>query len=232
VTPSLPLLEGLPLDATSWEQTPLVVRQVVVQLLALLQQQTARIATLEARLSQTSRNSDRPPSSDPPFVTKPSSSTTTGTPGAKPGHPGYRQALLAPTEIIEVTPEPCACGQREFSATTPYYTHQVIELPEIRMAVTHIVLHEAQCPGCGRLHKAGLPAEHRYGYGPRLTALIGELSGGQRDSRTAVQEFCASVLGIPISRGDSTVCGSRLGRHSTALRGHCPAGEEGAGQLY
>jgi transposase len=34
-----------------------------------------------------------------------------------------------------------------------------------------------------------------------LTALIGELSGGQRDSRTAVQEFCTSVLGLPISRG-------------------------------
>jgi transposase len=34
-----------------------------------------------------------------------------------------------------------------------------------------------------------------------LTALIGELSGCQRDSRSAVQEFCASVLGVSISRG-------------------------------
>ena len=34
-----------------------------------------------------------------------------------------------------------------------------------------------------------------------MTALIGELSGGQRDSRSAVQEFCQSVLGVPISRG-------------------------------
>jgi transposase len=53
----------------------------------------------------------------------------------------------------------------------------------------------------GRLGKAELPAEYRYGYGPRLTALIGELSGSQRDSRSAVQEFCTSVLGVPISRG-------------------------------
>jgi transposase len=43
--------------------------------------------------------------------------------------------------------------------------------------------------------------EHRYGYGPRLTALIGELSGSQRASRSAVQEFCTSMLGIPMSRG-------------------------------
>jgi transposase len=116
----LPMPAGVPLDAASWDQTPLAVRQVIVQLLAVIQHQAARIAVLEARLSLTSRTSDRPPSSDPPFVTKPSSSTTTGTPGAKPGHPGHRQALLAPTEIIEVKPEPCACGQREFSATAPY----------------------------------------------------------------------------------------------------------------
>jgi transposase len=201
VAAALPLPAGLPLDATSWEQTPLVVRQVVVQLLAVIQQQQARIAALEARLSQNSRTSDRPPSSDPPFVTRSSSSTTKGTPGAKPGHPGHRQALLAPTEVIEVTPDVCGCGQQEFPEARAYYTHQVIELPEIQMAVTHVVLHETRCPRCGRRLKAELPAAYRYGYGPRLTALVGELSGGQRDSRTAVQEFCASVLGVPMSRG-------------------------------
>src|SRR5262249_5319264 len=137
----------------------------------------------------------------PPCVKPPSSSTAKGTPGAKPGHPGHRQALLAPTEVIEVKPESCACGQTEFPATIPYYTHQVIELPEIQMAVKHMVLHAAHCPRCGHLIKAELPAEHRYGYGPRLMALIGELSGSQRDSRSMVQEFCRSVLGVPISRG-------------------------------
>ena len=109
---------------------------------------------------------------------------------------------MAPTEVIEVTPDACACGQQEFPATTPYYTHQVIELPEIQMAVTHVVLHEAHCPRMWPPRsKPQLPAEYRYGYGPRLTALIGELSGGQRGSRSAVQEFCTSVLGVPISRG-------------------------------
>jgi transposase len=198
---SLPLPAGLSLDAASWEQTPLAVRHVVIHLLAVIQQQTARIAALEARLSQNSRTSDRPPSSDPLCVTRPSSSTTKGTPGAKLGHPGHRQALLAPTEVIDVTPDVCPCGQQEFPTTVPYHTHQVIELPEIQMAVTHVVLHEGHCPGCGRLLKAELPAEYRYGYGPRFTALIGELSGSQRGSRSAVQEFCISVLGMPISRG-------------------------------
>jgi transposase len=110
VASSLLLPARVPLEAASWEQTLFLMRQVVVHLLAVIQQQTARIAALEARLSQNSRNSDRPPSSDPPFVTKLSCSTTQGTPGAKPGHPGHRQALLGPTEVVEVTPDACACG--------------------------------------------------------------------------------------------------------------------------
>jgi transposase len=147
------------------------------------------------------RNSDRPPSSDPPFVTRPSSSTTKETPGTKPGHPGHRQTLLAPTEVIEVMPTICACGQQEFPATMPHHTHQVIELPEIQMAVTHVVLHEPHCLRGGRFLNAELPAEYRYGYGPPFTALIGELPGSHRNSRSTVQEFCRSVLGVPMSRG-------------------------------
>jgi transposase len=220
VAPFIPLPAGLSLDAAHWEQTPLVVRQVVVHLLAVIQQQAVRIAALEARVSQSSSNSDRPPSSDPPCVKPSSSSTAKGTPGAKPGHPGHRQALLAPTEVIELKPESCPCGQTEFPATTPHSTHQVIELPEIQMVVKHMVLHVPHCPRCGRLLKASLPEAVRYGYGPRLTALIGELSGPQRDSRSAVQEFCTSVLGVPISQGAIQRCVNRV---SDAIKPHYEA---------
>jgi transposase len=96
----------------------------------------------------------------------------------------------------------------------------VIELPEIQMAVTHVVLHETRCLRCGHLLKAELPAEDRDGYGPRLTALIGELSGSQRDSRSAVQEFCTSVLGVRISRG---AIQRAVDRVSEAIRPHYEA---------
>jgi transposase len=201
VSTCVPLPAGIPVDGPRWEQTPLVVCQLIMYLLAVIRQQAARITALEAHASQNSRNSGRPPSSDSPYEKRTPRSGTQGQPGAKPGHTGHRQALLVPTEVLEVTPERCVCGQREFPAPTPYYTHQVIELPEIQMAVTHVVLHETHCPRCGRLVKASIPAEYGYGYGPRLTALIGELSGSQRSSRSAVQEFCRSVLGVPISRG-------------------------------
>ena len=231
---SLPLPAGLPLDAASWEQTPLVVRQVVVQLLAVIQQQASA-----DRRARSSPVPELPQLRSSPLVRSAVCETarlalaTKGDPGAKPGHPGHRQALLAPTEVIEVKPEACACGQQEFPATTPYYTHQVIELPEIQMAVTHVVLHETRCPRCGRLLKAELPAEYRYGYGPRLTALIGELSGSQRDSRSAVQEFCTSVLGVPISRG---AIQRAVDRVSEAITPHYEAiaekARERAGQLH
>jgi transposase len=177
------------------------VQQWVVQQEARMRRLEARIAEFEARLQQRSRNSDRPPSSDPPYEKPTTRSRMQGRPGAKPGHRGHQQALVAPPEVIEVKPPACACGQTELPGTCPYYTHQVIELPEIQMVVKHWVLHEAQCPQCGQVVKAQVPLAAQAGYGPRLTALMGELSGPQRDSRSAVQEFCQSVLGVRLSRG-------------------------------
>jgi len=135
VVASVPLPEGLPFDAASWEQTPSVVQQLVVQLLTVIGQQEERIralegrvAELEARGQRNSSNSDRPSSSDPPWVKAKTPGEAKRTPGARPGHPGHHHALLEPTEIIEVRPAPCLCGRTEFPGTTPYYTHQVIGL--------------------------------------------------------------------------------------------------------
>ena len=97
--------------------------------------------------------------------------------GGKPGHPGHRQVLLPPTAVQELRPERCACGHTTFALTTPYHTHQVIELPPIAMEVTHWVLHQGWCPACGRWSKAQVPAEHATGYGPRFSALMGEVAG-------------------------------------------------------
>jgi hypothetical protein len=51
---------------------------------------------------------------------------------AYPGHPGHRQALLAPTDTRVLTPHQCACGNTAWALTRPYHTHQVIELPVIQ----------------------------------------------------------------------------------------------------
>jgi transposase len=208
VVACLPVPEGLSLDAATWKQTPLVVQPLVMPLLTVTRPQEERIKTLEARLAaleargqQHSRHADRPPSSDPPWVQPKPPGRPKGTPGARPGHPGHRQALLEPTEVIEVKPPACVWGQRVGLDMSPFDTHQVIELPESTMIVRHLVLHEACCPQCGRVTNAHVPPEACAGYGPRLTALIGELSGRQRSSRRAVPEFCQAVLGVAISQG-------------------------------
>ena len=86
-------------------------------------------------------------------------------------------------------PEPCACGSDEFDLISPYYTHQVIELPPIEMEVTHWVLHQGCCQACGRWRKAQVPSEHATGYGPRFSALMGELAGIYGNGRRMVQSF-------------------------------------------
>jgi hypothetical protein len=39
---------------------------------------------------------------------------------------------LQPAEVIAVKPRLCACGRRESPEVTPYYTHQILELPDIQ----------------------------------------------------------------------------------------------------
>lgn len=97
----------------------------------------------------------------------------------------------------------------------PFYTHQHIELPEIEMDVTHSVLNQCQCEKCGKTVKAQLPRENQPGYGPRLSALIAELSGIEGSSRFTVQSFCQSVLGFSISTG---AIQNVIDRASTALK--------------
>jgi transposase len=193
-----------PFVPQDWEHTPAAVQAYVHTLQDELTQLRERVEALEARLTQNSTTSHRPPSSDSPYQ-KPRQRTTTATSsrkaGGQPGHPGHRQMLLPPTTVQEVRPERCACGSTTFALTTPYHTHQVIELPPIAMDVTHWVLHQGWCPDCGRWTKAQVPAEHVTGYGPRCSALMGELAGTYGNGRRMVQTLCASVLGVPISLG-------------------------------
>ena len=159
-----------------------------------------RIEALEKRVNATSSNSSKPPSTDTPFAKKKDSGKK-GKAGGKKGHRGSRYQMLTPTREEKLFPSTCPCGGREFNRCKPYYTHQHLELPEVTLSVTHLILHGGRCVCCGRVNKSTLPAEYRTGYGPRLSAVIAELAGSHGDSRTTIQNFCASVLGFSISLG-------------------------------
>jgi transposase len=192
----VPLPKELGIPAEDWQQTPRSVRLVLLTLLK-------RLEALEARLHQDSSNSSRPPSTDAPSTKRQRRTKTTERrkAGAKPGHPGHPQVLLEPTATVTLFPDVCTCGHAVFADLRPYHIHQVIELPVIRPEVTHWRLHQGWCLSCGTLCKATIPSEHGSGYGPRLTAYVGEMAGMVGASRSAVQALCASVFSIPLSKG-------------------------------
>src|SRR5438128_349071 len=80
---------SFPFTPQDWEQTPPAVQAYVRTLCDEVTQLHDRVETLEARLTQNSTTSSKPPSSDSPY-TKPqrhAPSTTPRKAGGKPGHP-------------------------------------------------------------------------------------------------------------------------------------------------
>src|SRR3982750_4458441 len=93
----------------------------VAELTALLEQSFARIADLEARLKQSSKNSSKPPSAD--GLAKPAPKSLRGKsgrgPGRPPGQPGTTLEQVAdPDVIVRHAPSVCAgCGDGLTGAT-------------------------------------------------------------------------------------------------------------------
>src|SRR5438552_13294112 len=60
------------------------------------------VAALEARLGKDSRTSSRPPSSDPPWQTRPPQAPSGRQRGGQPGHEGTSRILLEPEAVDAV----------------------------------------------------------------------------------------------------------------------------------
>lgn len=200
-----------PFSNEDFQATPEPVRRYIIQLenvVVKLFKETEdlkkRVTELENKLNQNSQNSSKPPSSDPPYK-KPPKKRKKGKRkrGGQKGHKGHQQKLMGPTIENMLFPEICSCGCSAFDpeSMTSFYTHQVIELPKIEMDVLHFILNQGRCTQCGNVVKAQIPKERQTGYGPRLSALIAEVSGIQGNSREAVRTFCRSVFGFSISSG-------------------------------
>jgi transposase len=210
-------------DAELEKLPPSVLRLIIRRLLVHMAGQDQRIKALEAevsqlkaKLGQNSSNSNKPPSSDPPYQEN-NPNPKKGKSGGRKGHKGHRQQLLTPTKTEPVHPGPCSCGCRTFKELRPYYTHQHIELPEIIMTVIHFILYQGKCTACGKIGKGYIPAEHSTGFGPRLSALVAEIGGIDGNSRETIQSFCSAVLGVKISLG---AIQKIIDRASAAIKPH------------
>lgn len=177
----------------------------------------ARIAELEARLNQNSRNSSRPPGSDSPFVKPaPKSLRKKGVrrPGRPDGQPGTTLAQVdEPDAVLVHEPEVCAgCG--DSLAGRPVAgreRRQVIDLPQIVPQVTEHQLVARRC-SCGQVTKAlgpmgvGAPVQ----YGPRIAGLAVGLWHGQFLGKARVAQIMGSVFGAPMVPGTVASMATRL----------------------
>ena len=190
-----------------WDRTPKSVRDAYERLETIVLKLLERVDALEIQINKNSRNSSKPPSTDSPYdknsvdAEDDSGNKKNGKPGPKKGHIGYKQKLMESTNKIDIMPDRCSCGNDKFKEIESFYTHQEIELPEIEMIVNHFNLHKGKCCECGNLVKSTVPKEHSTGYGPRLSAFIGEVAGIQGNSRDTIKTFCSSVLNFHISPG-------------------------------
>jgi len=169
----------------------------------------------QRRLSQDSRNSSHPPSSDPPKSraerrreARAKAKELSRKAGGQPGHVGKHREMASPEQVDQSTehwPEACSCGHR-FSGSEERVgdsvIHQKWELPPIRPLIFEYELLRLRCPCCGRPRLAGLPCGvSGSAFGPRIEAHIATLAGVFRLSRRQVAEVVSQMLGIPISVG-------------------------------
>ncbi len=197
-----------------WAHTPESVQLALLSLLDIVRSQSAQIKELQtlvrelqAKLGQTSRNSSKPPSSDPPSAPpSPPRPARARKAGGQVGHEGHQRPLLPPEQVqdpIELQPEHCPRCQTALGANlpdvAPLRRTQVWELPPIEPIITEYRQHTVCCPHCQQFVTAELPAAAPPGaFGPRATALMGLLRGRYHLSLDDVVEFFTDVCQLPL----------------------------------
>jgi transposase len=212
---------GLAIPPEDWERTPLSVQAVVITLwqenqvlkqqVASLQQQVnvlrAEVEKLSEQLKKNSRNSSKPPSSDPPQKrTYPKPEPSGRKKGAQPGHPGKGRKLkpaMQVNRVVSSKPMACAaCGALLLGEDPHPVRHQVSELPRIEPEVIEYQLHTLICCVCGAQNAAEWPAGMPKGsFGERLQATVGYLSGRFGISHRDIEEALETIFHVEISLG-------------------------------
>ena len=196
-----------------WERTPPEAQAYIRALEARVETMASmvhtlqeQVRTLQEQLNQTSQNSSRPPSSDPPQHRRPRRPQSHRRRGGQPGHPGHTRPLIPVEEVDEVVvikPEQCTHCQAPLSGDDPKpWRHQVIEIPPFKPVVTEYQWHQLTCPACGATTRAPWPAGVPSGtYGPRVQATVALCTGSYRLSKRTTQQAMEEVFGVPMSVG-------------------------------
>src|SRR5499433_3844998 len=194
-----------------WDRIPPEVRAYIETLKGQVKTLTSMVHTLQEQVrtlqeqhNQTSRNSSRPPSSDPPQSQRLRRPRGQRRRGGQPGHPGHTRTLVPVEEVdtvVVLKPKQCRSCQALLSGddTSPF-RHQVIEIPPVKPVITEYQWHQVTCPACGETTRAPWPAGVPSGtYGPRVQATVALCTGAYRLSKRMTQQMMEEVFGIPVS---------------------------------
>jgi transposase len=190
-----------------WAATPAPVRELVDALVANCEQLRQRVADLEERVRQTSRNSSKSPSSDPPSAPRRVQRPPSGRKrGGQKGHKGQGRNLKPReqvTRVVDVKLDCCAeCGALLLGEDPQPERHQVTELPRIEPEVIEYRRHTVPCLACGAQTTPDWPVEMPGGsFGPRLQATVGYLTGQLGISQRGVDEMLDAVFHTDIALG-------------------------------
>jgi transposase len=223
-------LDQLGISEEDWNQTPASVRAALMFLLQQNQRLENRcytyelevqrlkavleglkkleleVAGLRERLGQNSQNSSKPPSSDPPSVSRQNNRQPSGRKrGGQPGHQGRARKLLPVEEVdtvIELRPTACQqCGRLLLGDDPDPVRHQVSEIPPVKAEVTEYRQHRLSCLACGEVTAAQWPGKMPRGsFGPRAQAVVSYLTGrlglSHRDVVEAMEALHSLRLGL------------------------------------
>lgn len=187
-------------------------REENIKLAARVAELEALVAELRARLEQNSRNSSKPPSSDPPSTPvlpkKPSSGRK---PGGQPGHSGQQRELVPAGQVdetIPVKPKNCrGCHAPLAGLDAAPHRHQITEIPEIRPRITEYQLHTLTCEKCHVATTAVLPEGVCQGaFGPKTIAIVSLLTGFYHLGRRQAMQAMRDIFGIRMCLGSVTSC--------------------------
>lgn len=173
------------------------------------------IEKIERLLSQNSKNSSKPPSSDPPGMSAQLPPCRHKKRGARTGHPPHLRALL-PQEFVKkhihLKPDMCTCGSTHLKATDREpLRHQIVDIPPIQPQVIEYVQPIYQCRDCGALVYRPLPDDiKRQHFGPGVLSIVGILTGYINTSKRKALAMMNEVFSVPMSLGGLSHCEAQL----------------------
>jgi transposase len=167
-----------------------------------------QVNSLREQLNKDSHNSSKPPSSDglkKKMKTKSLRKSSGKKPGGQPGHVGHTLEMVQNPDNI-VTHQITKCEKCGYSLDSEEIfnveSHQVFDIPVLKIEVTEHQAEMKKCPKCGAMNKAQFPAQasNIVQYGDGITSLASYLSNYQLIPQERVREFFGDLFNHPLSK--------------------------------